>query len=604
MSKYPKRLKRSQAFVGLHFDFHANEKCTQVGKTVTLEMLQNMLKLTKPDYVQCDCKGHPGYASYPTKIGTAAPGFTQDPLKLWRQATAKQGISLYMHYSGVIDKIAVKKNPDWASYNVDGEPNENGSPSVFGPYVDELMIPMFKELAGDYQVDGVWVDGECWGVQMDYSTYALKAWAKATGKTQAPKSEDDPDWLEYRDFQRQGFREYLAHYLTEMHDAYPDFELASNWAYTGHMPEKVELDVDFISGDISLQNGFNRARLDSRIIEGQPKPWDLMSWSFNGSPKESEYSTKTAVQLNQEAAAILAMGGGFQAYFLQKSDGSICEWQMTLAQQTIQFCRERQAYCHRATPVPQVGLILSAESYYRQTDLLLSPWGGFYTAMEGNLRNLLDNQYAVQAPMTWELQEDINRYPLLVFAQWEHIEEDLKTRLINYVKDGGNLLIIGPSAVANFADELGITINGQPEKQMHYIAASPSSICGMKVNTLPITADAQTQVTHWLYPDNEALNPTTPAATLRKLGQGQIAGIYLDMGENYAKSQTCASRDFLGSIVKQSSTINCSLIFSGIISLVGLFTNRPSIAVGFQSIQSKLFALAAIDEVIASKDLD
>lgn len=28
-----------------------------------------MLREVKPDYVQCDCKGHPGVAGYPTKVG-------------------------------------------------------------------------------------------------------------------------------------------------------------------------------------------------------------------------------------------------------------------------------------------------------------------------------------------------------------------------------------------------------------------------------------------------------------------------------------------------------------------------------------------------------
>jgi hypothetical protein len=457
MSSYPKRLKRSESFVGIHFDFHARKDCTEVGKTVTLKMIKDMLALTKPDYVQCDCKGHPGYASYPTNVGTPSPGFTQDPLRLWRQATAEAGVSLYMHYSGVIDEKIVEDHPDWVALDADGKPYSNGATSVFGPYVDEILLPMFRELAGDYGVDGVWIDGECWGLKMDYSAHALKAWKSKTGKDTLPTDKDDPDWYACQQFHRQGFRDYVSHYIAQMRKTHPNFEIASNWAFSGHMPEAVTLDVDFISGDVTPTNGFNRACLEARIMEGQPRPWDLMAWAFNGRWAKGDSSTKSVTQLSQEAAAVLAMGGGFQAYFTQKRDGSIYEWQMQVAKGMIAFCRERQACCHRATPVPQVGLILNSESYYRQPDTLFCPWGGFYEPMEGNLRNILDNQYAVQIPLPWQLEANIERFPLLVFAEWQIITDEMKARLLGYVQQGGKLLIIGPDAAALFADELGVT---------------------------------------------------------------------------------------------------------------------------------------------------
>lgn len=549
MNPLPNRLKRSDAFVGLHFDFHAKEDCTEVGKTLTLKMLEDMLSKTKPDYVQCDCKGHPGIASYPTKIGTAAPGFTQDPLKLWRQATSKHGVSLYMHYSGVLDEQAVKENPAWASLDAEGKPYKNGATSTFGSYVDELLIPMFQELADDYQVDGVWIDGECWGLQMDYSKPAKKAWTQATGKTKVPLSKEDPDWHDYQDFIRESFRKYIAHYLKVMHASNPAFEIASNWAYSGHMPEKAELDVDFISGDITPQNGFNRARIEARIMEGQPKPWDLMAWTFNGRWGKPDRSTKTPAQLNQEAAAVIAMGGGFQAYFKQKRDGSIFEWTMNLAQKMVQFCRDRQAFCHRATPVPQVGLILNSEEYYRQPNALLCPWDGFYTPLEGNLRNLLDNQYAVQVPMTWQLDEDINRFPVLVFSEWEYLDNALKSKLIKYVEDGGNLLVIGPKAIAHFADELGISIDEPAEEKTHFFQALNGGMAGITAQTANIKTNPNTQVLHWLYKDDEPIDPVAPASTLTQLGKGQIGCIAMDMGKAYIEAETSVARDLMGDML-------------------------------------------------------
>jgi len=173
-SNSPRRLKRSESFLGIHFDFHAGPDCTEVGKNTTPEMVTAILDKVRPDYIQIDCKGHAGFSSYPTRVGNPAPGFVGDPLRVWRKVTAERGVALYMHYSGVWDSRAIQLHPDWAAINADGKTNPNAT-SVLGPYVDRLLVPQLRELAGDYGVDGVWVDGECWATVPDYGEASLKA---------------------------------------------------------------------------------------------------------------------------------------------------------------------------------------------------------------------------------------------------------------------------------------------------------------------------------------------------------------------------------------------------------------------------------------------
>jgi hypothetical protein len=79
-------LKRSDCFFGVHFDLHASEDITDAGKTLTFEMIDTFLTKVKPDFIQIDCKGHPGISSYPTKVGYHVKGFEKDPLKLFRDS--------------------------------------------------------------------------------------------------------------------------------------------------------------------------------------------------------------------------------------------------------------------------------------------------------------------------------------------------------------------------------------------------------------------------------------------------------------------------------------------------------------------------------------
>ena len=192
------KLKRTDCFFGIHFDLHASEDITDAGKTLTAEMIDTFLLKVRPDFIQIDCKGHPGISSYPTKVGFHVKGFEKDPLKLWRAITEKDNVALFMHFSGVIDYKVVKEHPDWAIVKANGERSTEKT-SFFSPYLDTYMIPQLKELS-DYKVDGAWIDGECWAVEPDYGEASLKRFTKETGITQIPKKSTDqynPEFMEY-----------------------------------------------------------------------------------------------------------------------------------------------------------------------------------------------------------------------------------------------------------------------------------------------------------------------------------------------------------------------------------------------------------------------
>ncbi|MGQ9561281.1 MAG: hypothetical protein ACUVWA_12285 [Candidatus Oleimicrobiaceae bacterium] len=544
---YPPRLKRSESFLGVHFDFHAGDDCTEIGRNVNQEMVAYILDTVKPDYVQCDCKGHPGRSSYPTRVGNQAPGFVVDPLRIWRQVTAERGVALYVHYSGVWDEKAVETHPEWACVNAQGEPSKQKT-SVFGPYVDQLLIPQLKELVEDYGIDGVWVDGDCWAVEPDYSPAALQAFTEKTAICQIPKSPADPYWFEFLEFNREGFRNYLRHYVRELHAYRPDFQIASNWSFSSFMPEPVAADVDFLSGDYLWRNSVNSARFEGRVMAQQGKPWDLMAWSFTWT--DGLYSTKSVPQLQQEAAIVLALGGGFQAYFPQKRDGSIRRWQMDVMAQVAEFCRARQAICHRAQPVPQIGLVLSTHAFYRQSPQPFAGWTGEVSAIKGILQCLLDGQNVVDVVMEHHLQARAREYPLLIYPEWAYIDPDCKALLLDYVAGGGRLLIIGARAARLFEKELGVGCQGEPQKQVLGLAAH-GHLAGLNSEYQPVQLGSGVRPFGKIYQDNDFLGEPAVAGSIAQYGKGSIAAVYLNLGERYMNSATTVSRDFLSSLVAE-----------------------------------------------------
>ena len=454
LGQEPDRLRRDQSFFGIHFDFHAGDDCNEIGKNTTPGMVQTIIDLVKPDYIQTDCKGHAGYTSYPTKVGNRAPGFVGDPLRVWRDVTARNGVALYMHYSGVWDTRAIELHPEWAAIHADGTRDKDRT-SVFGTYVDQLLIPQLKELAGDYGIDGVWVDGECWATIPDYGERSLRLFHESTGINDVPKSPSDPHWYDWMQFHREGFRKYLRHYIATVRSEYPNFQICSNWAYTHHMPEAVSAAVNFLSGDYTPNNSVNSARFAGRYLAFQGTPWDLMAWSFSNNPFPREQ--KTAIQLKREAAIVLALGGGFQAYFTQNRDGSVRLDEMQVMAEVAKFARERQPWCHHSVQIPQVALLLSTSDYHRNAQSLFPQYKG---KSQGVLQCLLESQYSVDLLSEDMLAPDMSRFPIIVIPEWENISPVFCNDLVQYSKGGGNLLLIGRETSEQFATLVDLQIQG------------------------------------------------------------------------------------------------------------------------------------------------
>lgn len=540
----PKRLKRSESFLGVHFDFHAGKDCTEIGKNTTREMIENVITQVRPDYIQIDCKGHPGLSSYPTKVGNQAPGFVGDPLRLWRQVTAEHGVALYMHYSGVWDSEAIRLHPEWGVVNADGKVNGNAT-SRWSPYADKLLIPQLRELVGDYRVDGVWVDGECWASVPDYSDAAIQAFRAETGIVDVPRKPGEPHWFEFLQFHREAFRKYLRYYIAEMKKTHPDFQICSNWAFTDHMPEPVCAPLDFLSGDYNPDDSVNSARLSGRYLTRQGVPWDLMAWSFSRNKTADGRNQKTAVQLQVEAAIVIALGGGFQAYITQKRDGSIREERIPVMAEVAKFCRERQAVCHHVEQVPQVAVLFSTAAHYRRSNGLFSR---DLARINGVLQALVESQQSVEVLGEHHLVGRMAQYPLIVVPEWEYLEPAFKAELLAYVEAGGNLLLIGPGSAALFATQLDVAVDG---------GAVSGKDCRLVYGgqEAPIVGQMQrARLGAGCRPLGEvrmADGTTAPAACVRALGRGKIAATAFTFGQGYVQTRDALMRRFLNELAKK-----------------------------------------------------
>ena len=535
---------RKDAFFGLHFDLHPQKTDTSLGADITEENISGLLDRVRPDYVQYDCKGHAGYAGYPTHIGWPSPGIVKDSLAVWRKVTKERGVGLFIHYSGVWDSKAIEEHPDWARLDAQRRRDPNAT-SVFGPYADRLLIPQLKEVTAAYGLDGLWVDGECWATELDYSAASLEAWRRQTGYDTAPKDRSEPHWLEWKMFHRNAFENYLSRWVDALHAFNPELQITSNWMYTTMAPKPVVARLDFLSGDYSPSLSVDRARVEARYLANTGMPWDLMAWGFDHG-KEQAWSLKRPIHLQQEAAVVLMQGGGFQIYNNPTRSGHIIPEIIEQLGEVADFCRERQAFSHKSRSIPQVALLLSETSLWDNMDRIFSPWAGEFDELEGALHLLLELHYSVDILAEHQLIGRLSEFPLVVIPDAPKLSPAFQVAAAAYVEKGGSLLLLGEKCARLFEPLLGVTLSGGPQERTVELAtpAGPVSVSGRWQEASAATARA----IGFHHPTRDFRRDAATAATIANQGRGKVAAVFGPLALAFFHGHHPGIRQFVGSV--------------------------------------------------------
>ncbi len=563
---------RIESFFGIHCDFHAKpSKNDTIGTGLREEDIREICRTLQPDFIQIDCKGHPGWASYPSKLGNAMPNFVGDPLALWRRVTREEGVALYMHYSGVYDIKYCEEHPEACTMKPDGT-LEMGTTRLDSRYADEVLIPQLCELAEVYEIDGVWIDGECWRISPDYHPETLQKFERECGvdlKGGIPATPEDPYFYEYMDFHRAMFRRYLNHYVDTLHAKFPRLQIASNWAFSDHMPEAVTVNVDYLSGDLDPKNSFHSARYAGRALAQQDYAWDLMSWNFRITIGEREARiSKHKTQIMQEAAAVIALGGAYQNYVMQNDDGSPQMHELRNLAELGEFVRARKDYCFRGKAVHQAALLLSTYDRNRGNTKRAYSRSGYKNTL-GMTALLCDIGHSLEIISEHTLTGNADRYKMIVVPELNFgLDKKTVGELLIYAEHGGALVLTGKTTCEHFAacgapfkltdlpeyfsqgekayDNGGDNGhgNGVTAKHRNYVFTEDQKFFGALFSpTSPMGEGAAVlaQVAHTVTEEMKPLAITLPH------GRGSITVIGFDIGKQYLEGAQYLHRSLMRS---------------------------------------------------------
>ncbi len=547
-------------FFGIHYDLHANANDTMLGRDITYEHIKERLLRVKPDWIQWDCKGHPGYTSWPTQVGSTSPGVVKDMLRIVRDVTKELGIKLGMHYSGVYDTRAIELHPDWARIDENGKPDPHYTCRL-SAYVDELMIPQMIEVIDKYDIDGFWVDGENWASLPCWCDRCQEGFTRRTGIIAIPHSKEDAHWDDWLAFQRQVFVEYVTKYANAVHKRKSDCLICSNWMYTIRQPDPIEAPIDYISGDYSWIWGADRAAIEARFIDSRNITWDLMCWSFGKSGDKIEdehypWTMKTAIHLKQEVSEVIALGGAIMLYNVPQRTGWLTDWHQDLLGEIAEFSRQRKEVCFKTTSASQSAILHVSSHYYANNDPLFN-LGKSTNPVEGALHCLLQNHISTDiiTDSDKSIADKLAKYKLLVIPEQTRLSASLITTLTKFAEQGGHILITG----AHLAKDYPEFISAKPGDKAKPIKSDLNGIY------LPIDGKAAAVAGEWttLLPDENAEiltcylsdqeqshNATNNPVTIRrKIGKGTITAISGPIFESYYHGHYPLIRQYIKNII-------------------------------------------------------
>jgi len=566
-------------YLGFHHDLHASSTDDTIGTRCSVDELMPMLQMSGAQFIQTDSKGHTGYATWfsQTPDASVPAGLKLDALAQWREATARMGVPLHAHYSGIWDEAAGAKHPEWCVLDADGAPivrmlypqdRSGDKPRAEGTmmcirsdYVEQLMIPQLLEMIDRYGVDGFWVDGDLWAARPCYCARCMHAFSEETGIQTAPKTQDDPNWKPWWEFTRRSFDAYVTRYCDAVHQHKPGVLVCSNTLQTFADPGEPKVPTDWVSGDTDPMWGVDRCRCESRFRSTRGKHWDVMLLDFYSTGywlgQDTPSVTKPVQMLLQEISTITALGGNVQICDppwmpCGVRTGQHVPWRMRRVQAVGKYVNKRRKLCQGTNTFPQIA-VLHSEYHARanpkgpdlRTCFDLSP-------VEGAVYGLLENQFGVDILDEWALMPVLGDFPVVVVPEQNFLSDTMVSALQAYVLRGGKLFVSGSELFHRFGEAfLGVSEGSTVKDSVfHLPAADGSTPVYSPIWRLVEPSGAATLRTLGETPLLDEYLLPQPGATLHRYGKGKVLYIPCDLFRDFAHKRYGLTRALIGELMR------------------------------------------------------
>lgn len=442
-------------FRQIHLDFHTTEAIASIGGHFNKKQFQDMLQLGHVDSITVFSKCHHGWAYHPSDANEMHPGLDFDLLAAMIEAAHEIGVETPVYLSAGIDEKLARRHQDWLIRDEHDQTNwakgfmEPGYHlfCMNSPYLD-ILIEQIGETLSRYDADGLFLD--IVGVRRCYCQYCVESIRREGG--------DPRDEQAMRRLWEKTYARYTARVREQVEAVKPGLEIFHN---SWQLP-RGRRDLAFMSTHLELESlptgdwGYDHFPLLARYVQSLGLDFLGMTGKFHTWWGEfGGYKHPNA--LRYETSLMLANGAHCSIGDQLHPGGLMDEATYRLIGEAYREVAAKEAWCIHAANVADVALLSLEATGVHPKARRDEAQAQASVSDEGALRMLLEGKFLFDVIDT---EHDLSGYKVVILPDYVAVDEELRGKLEQYVRQGGKLLATGWSGLDpdgnRFAIDLGV----------------------------------------------------------------------------------------------------------------------------------------------------
>lgn len=452
----------------VHLDFHTSEDIDGIGSRFDKKQFQSCLKKGHVNSITLFAKCHHGWAYFPSEENEIHPGLHGfDLLSAQIEACREIGVQTPLYISAGFDQKYIVEHPDalvswhWGEKMPETAVNENGHKYFTdmdgfrlicfnSPYL-EVLKKQVEEVVRKYMPVGIFLD--IVAPRLCYCKYCRAEVEKLGLDTENPEN--------YWAVSESTYKKYYETINSAAKAIKPDIRIFHNG---GHIACG-KRDQAYANTHLELESlptggwGYDHFPKSAKYVKHLGMDYLGMTGKFHGTWGEFG-GFKHPNALKYEVALSLANGAKCSVGDQMHPYGFLDDATYELIGNAYEMAEKVEEYCYDVDVVAQIGILEKEEFVRCDHTGTLSDAGANRMMLEG--KYLFENL---------DSGCDFSKYNLIILPDSIKVTGELKTKLCEYVKNGGKVLCTGESGTdenGEFVFDLGVRFAGKSSVKPSY----------------------------------------------------------------------------------------------------------------------------------------
>jgi len=434
----------------IHMDFHTPEiEPDVVIKSFNVKDYVATLKGAQVNSLVTFAKDHHGNSYYNSRLGHKHSGLpaNTDMMGEIIDECHKNDIKVLSYFSVGWLTTVEKNHSEWMERDINGNKmGTSGKPEtrtwncicLNSPYVEQIVIPELKEIATNYNPDGIWID-----IIENNPCYC--DWCKAKYKQQYNQEYPNEN-AKVKAFAVRTRVDFIKKCRTAIKSIKPGIMMSYNTA--GRTKELIPY-VDFLilethPGAPWHKGAWTQALLTYKFLQQYNMPWETCTSRFIHG--WGGWDDQTTENMMTNAARIISHGGvvnlGDQTY----PDGTLDKELYKKIGIAFSFTKEMEKWCIGAKQFPNIALFTSDFDIYSNTNS--NYFGAVKILNEKHWHFDIINESAI---------DRLKDYKCIVLSNIGEISDKLGDAFKKYVSEGGTLLATGNTSLSKTSNSFKLS---------------------------------------------------------------------------------------------------------------------------------------------------